>query len=60
MSEKMVPLSIHELLSRMTKEYSRNQIAFTIHEGFKISRYNDWRKTYADSLGEEATAHLTG
>ena len=60
MSEKMVPLSIHELLSRMTKEYSRNQIAFTIHEGFKISRYNDWRKTYAGSLGEEATANLTG
>ena len=60
MSEKMVPLSIHELLSRMTKEYSKNQIAFTIHEGFKISRYNDWRKTYADSLGEKATANLTG
>ena len=60
MSEKMVPLSIHELLSRMTKEYSRNQIAFTIHEGFKISRYNDWRKTYAGSLGEKATANLTG
>jgi len=44
MSEKMIPLSIDELLSRMTKEYNSNSIAFGVHEGFKISRYDDLMK----------------
>ncbi len=56
MSEKMVPLSIDELLSRMTKEYSRDHIAFGIHEGFKISRYNDWLSKHAESLSDEIIA----
>ena len=44
MSEKMVPLSIHELLGRMTAEYQQNSIVFGINEGFKISRYDDRMK----------------
>ena len=60
MSEKMVPLSIRELLDRMTTEYNRIERAFTVQEGFKISRYEEWRKKYADSLGKEAVANLKG
>ncbi|HBE15024.1 MAG TPA: putative selenate reductase subunit YgfK [Ruminococcaceae bacterium] len=60
MSEKMVPLSIRELLDRMTTEYKRIERAFTVQEGFKISRYDEWRKKYADSLGEQAVANLSG
>ena len=41
MSEKMVPLSIRELLGRMTKEYDKDHIAFGVHEGFKLSRCNN-------------------
>ena len=44
MSEKMVPLSIDELLGRMTAEYNKDRIAFGVHEGFKISRYDDLMK----------------
>ena len=60
MSEKMVPLSIRELLDRMTTEYNRKERAFTVQEGFKNSRYDEWRKKYADSLGEKAIANLDG
>lgn len=60
MSEKMVPLSIRELLSRMTKEYDKYERAFSVQEGFMNHRYDDWRKRYASSLGEEAQANLDG
>ncbi len=56
MSEKMVPLSIDELLGRMTKEYNNNNIAFGIHEGFKVSRYKDWVKANAESLSKTDSA----
>lgn len=58
MSEKMVPLSIRELLGRMTKEYGKNHIAFGVHEGFKISRYDDWLKKYSGSFDEEKLKRL--
>lgn len=56
MSEKMVPLSINELLDRMTTEYKRDQIAFGVHEGFKISRYDEWIERHKDSLGAQVIA----
>ena len=56
MSERMVPLSIDELLGRMTKEYNNNNIAFGIHEGFKVSRYKDWVKANAESLSKTDSA----
>ncbi len=55
----MVPLSIRELLSRMKTEYDRRERAFIVNEGFRISRYHDWRKRYAASLGKEATDNLS-
>ena len=58
MSEKMVPLSIHELLSHIKTEYDRTKNAFAVHEAFVIGRYNEWLKKYAGSLGEEASANL--
>ena len=60
MSEKMVPLSIRELLSRMKTEYDRRERAFIVNEGFKISRYIEWSRRHADSLGAEATDNLDG
>ena len=58
MSEKMIPLSIHELLSRMTKEYAKYERAFTVQEGFKISRYDRWLEKYAGSFSEEDMKEL--
>lgn len=58
MSEKMVPLSIRELLGRMKKEYDRTKNAFSVREAFVIGRYHEWQKKYAGSLGAEATANL--
>ena len=47
MSEKMVPLSVRELLGRMTKEYDRTKNAFSVREAFMMGRYNEWLKRYA-------------
>ena len=58
MSERMVPLSIRELLDRMTTEYKRTERAFTVQEGFKLSRYEEWRKKY--DLGELSGSKLLG
>ena len=58
MSEKMVPLSIRELLGRMKTEYDRTKNAFSVREAFVIGRYNEWMKKYSDSLGAEAKANL--
>ena len=52
MSEKMVPLSIHELLSRMTKEYAKYERAFTVQEGYMNSRYDRWLEKHAGSFSE--------
>ena len=59
MSEKMIPLSISELLERMTTEYSRDSIAFGVHEGFKISRYDAWLKNHKESFDDDALAELS-
>ena len=58
MSEKMVPLSIHELLSRMTKEYAKYERAFTVQEGYMNSRYDRWLEKHADSFSEEDMKEL--
>ena len=58
MSEKMIPLSIRELLGRMKTEYDRRQRAFNVNEGFRISRIKEWSRKYAGSLGDEATENL--
>ena len=59
MSEKMIPLSIGELFERMTTEYSRDSIAFGVHEGFKISRYDAWLKNHKESFDDDALAELS-
>ena len=58
MSEKMVPLSIRELLARMKTDYDRNRICLDIHEGFKISRYENWLKNNAESLSKAEIENL--
>ena len=58
MSEKMVPLSIDELLGRMKTEYDRTKNAFSVREAFVVGRLHEWQQKYAGSLGEEATANL--
>ncbi len=54
MSEKMIPLSIDELLGRLKKEYDSRGISFGIHEGFKISRYENRIKDVASDTAAES------
>lgn len=60
MSEKMVPLSVSELLGRMTKEYSKDNIAFGVHEGFKISRYDNRIKEISGKAEEDKYLPIFG
>ena len=59
MSEKMIPLSIQELLGRMKKEYDRTQRAFNVTEGFKVSRYQEWCKSYDTPDADNDGKYLT-
>lgn len=58
MSEKMIPLSVRELLARMKKQYDDQTIALDVHEGFKVSRYERWLKNNEDNLSRENIDNL--
>ena len=55
MSEKMYPLSISELLGRMTKEYESTGAVFGVTEAFKTAEYNEQLKKMFEQQAEAMT-----